>query len=74
MHTKTFDGVAARAAREALGLSVAALAKKAAISEDYLYKLEGGRRQPAPETAGRIATALGKDIEALTHAKLRASA
>jgi transcriptional regulator with XRE-family HTH domain len=51
--------------REALGLSLRAVARQAAIAPSGLSDIENGRRIPTPDTLQRIAEALQIDYEDL---------
>ena len=51
--------------RERRGISQAALARRADLSSDYLFKVESGRRACRPEAAELIADLLGVGLEAL---------
>jgi transcriptional regulator with XRE-family HTH domain len=55
-------GTRLQAARRARGLTQEALARQAGVSLHTVVKLESGRiRQPLPETARKLAAALGVD-------------
>ena len=54
-----------RAAREARGLSQAALAAVAKISQGYLSQLEQDEREPALSIAARLAQTLGLSMDEL---------
>ncbi len=54
-----------RKLREARGMSQAALAKDAAISEGYLLRLEAGRQDPTLGVLERLAKALGVKVRTL---------
>src|SRR5687767_7941348 len=54
-----------RAAREALGLSQAALAAATRLSRQSIGAIESGRAVPAVDVALRIAAALQQSVEAL---------
>ena len=47
------------------GLSQRALARRAGTSSGFLSQLEAGDRNPSPEMAKRLATALGADFDSL---------
>lgn len=64
MSNNTFAG-RLRALREAAGLSVAELATAAGLTRQAVSKLERGHREPALETARRLAAALGVTIDEL---------
>jgi len=51
--------------RKHRGLSQYALAKKAAISREYINKLEAGRYDPTVGTLTRLAKALGVPVTEL---------
>lgn len=51
--------------RQARGLSVRGLAKKAEVSTETVYSVEHGRRQPSVRTLGKIAHALGVEAKDL---------
>lgn len=55
------NAAAIRARRAALGLTQAALARKAGVSPRTIWSLEHGTGQPYPTTWGAIATVLGLD-------------
>ncbi|MBB5431402.1 helix-turn-helix domain-containing protein [Nocardiopsis composta] len=52
------DGAKLRTAREAAGMSVAALAEKAGCSIWNIYRIERSTGQPSAEVYGRICKAL----------------
>ncbi len=53
--------------REARGLSVRGLAKKAEVSTETVYSVEHGKRQPSMKTLDKIARALGANpVDLLT--------
>ncbi|MEZ4383507.1 MAG: substrate-binding domain-containing protein [Nannocystaceae bacterium] len=54
-----------RAAREALGLTQAALAAAVGLSRQSVGAIEAGRATPAVDVALRLARALGRPVEAL---------
>lgn len=54
-----------RVFREHRGLTAAALAARAGISRAYLTQIESGRRAGTTATLGKLATALGVDLELL---------
>jgi transcriptional regulator with XRE-family HTH domain len=54
-----------RKLREARGMSQAALAKGAEISEGYLLRLEAGRQDPTLGVLERLARALGVKVRTL---------
>jgi transcriptional regulator with XRE-family HTH domain len=62
----TLDGSAVAALREAAGLTQVQLAKLVGIGPDGISRLESGARQPSPQTARRIADALGVEFAAIT--------
>jgi transcriptional regulator with XRE-family HTH domain len=49
-----------RSAREARGLSMNDLARRAKVSPATIHNLESGKRQPHPSTLRKILTALDK--------------
>lgn len=51
-----------RELREAAGLSIPELAKKADVVPQTIHKLENGERSPGFEIVRRLATALGKKL------------
>jgi len=55
------------------GLSQRALAKQTGLSSAYLSQLERGKRNPGPDVAKRICSALGVDFETLFNIKALAS-
>lgn len=65
-HTVTL-GPAIRAIRKAQGVSQIDLAARAQVSGSYLTNIEKGTRQPALDTALRIAHALKVPPEAITY-------
>ncbi len=58
-------GMRLKRLREAKGLSQAALAKRAAITREYVNKLEAGRYDPTIGTLRRLARALGAPVTEL---------
>ena len=62
----TLNRQAVAAFREAAGLSQSELARLVGIGADGMSRLESGARQPSPQTARRIADALGVDFAAIT--------
>jgi transcriptional regulator with XRE-family HTH domain len=61
---RMLDGESAiRVWREHRGLLQAELAQKAGISAAYLSQLESGKRTGTADVLGRIAAALGVDID-----------
>ena len=62
----TPNGAAIKALREAHGLSLRTLARKAQISHTFLAQLEAGTRRTRPETLHRLAGALAVPLEAIT--------
>lgn len=52
-----------RSLREAAGLCVNALAKKAGLTRHCVGRLEKGEREPSLETARKLAAALGRRLE-----------
>lgn len=61
-------GPAVRAIRDAQGVKLGDLAQRAHLSGPYLTNIERGVKQPALETALRIAYALGVPPGAITYA------
>lgn len=51
--------------REALGLNKQQLAKKAGIPRSALFRYECGFQAPGPKNRGKLAVALGVDIDEL---------
>ncbi|WP_017599226.1 helix-turn-helix domain-containing protein [Nocardiopsis lucentensis] len=60
-------GPAIRAIREASGVKLAVLAQRVGIAPSYLTNIEKGVKQPALDTALRIAYELGVDPDAVTY-------
>ncbi len=54
-----------RAAREAAGLSIPALAALCNMPRQTIHLLESGQRQPSLATATTLATALGMSLDKL---------
>ena len=54
-----------RKLRQAQGLSQEELAHRARVHQTYLSGVEGGKRNPSIDVLGRVAAALGADIEEL---------
>jgi transcriptional regulator with XRE-family HTH domain len=71
MQSRQLHGEAARAIREALGVSLRSVAKDIGASPGYLSRLENGERQPSPETAAALAKRLGVTLDAITYAPVR---
>lgn len=67
MATRKILGPAVRAIREAMGVRHGVLADQAQLSPGYLTLIEQGRRKPTAEVIGRIATALGVGVEAISY-------
>jgi transcriptional regulator with XRE-family HTH domain len=44
------------------GMTGVGLARKAGISEDYLFKIEKGERNPRPDVVKSLADAIGCDV------------
>ena len=65
MSPKQQMGKKLRKLREARGMSQAALAKDAEISEGYLLRLEAGRQDPTLGVLERLAKALGVKVRTL---------
>lgn len=65
MLSHTVNGAEIRRLRELRGMKPADLAKAAGISREFVYKIEQRRKQPGADTAGRIATALGVQLQDL---------
>ena len=55
------DGAAVRQLREAAGLSLTELARRAGITKGYLSLIEHGKRNPRPAVVTRLAAALAFD-------------
>ena len=62
-HSATF-GDRLRALREAAGLSIYELAKRAGLSRTAVSRIEQDERQPSYETAVKLARALGVSVAA----------
>jgi transcriptional regulator with XRE-family HTH domain len=60
-------GANLQALRKESGLSQEEVAHRAAIHQTYLSGVERGKRNPSIMVLQRIAEAIGKDIEDLTH-------
>ena len=56
-------GINLQRLRRDKGLSQEELAHRADVDQTYLSGVEGGKRNPSIDVLGRIATALGIDIE-----------
>jgi hypothetical protein len=56
------------AAREALGWSVAELARRAGMAAPNVHRVEAGRHAPSPQTVARLAAALGVPLQQLVQA------
>lgn len=65
MRNLEVDGAKLRTAREAAGMSVAALAKKARCSPWNIYRIENGNGQPSATVYGLIKKALPKNADLL---------
>lgn len=65
MMTPLAIGVAVREAREAAGLSVAALAERSGISRAMIAKIEREESQPTAALLGRLSGGLGINLSAL---------
>ena len=64
---RRLNGVALRVIREALGVSLGDLARRADVSRPYVSLMESGARQPAPPVLRRLATALAIPLEAISY-------
>lgn len=66
MASRRTNGVAIRALREALGISVTDLAAAAGVDRTALWRIEKDGTQPRPDTLKRIADRLGVSLDAIT--------
>lgn len=67
MRKREAHGAAIRAIREAVGISVSALAPRSGVSQGYLSRVELGEKNPSPETLRAIASALGVSLDAISY-------
>jgi transcriptional regulator with XRE-family HTH domain len=66
MASRRTNGVAIRALREALGISVTDLAAAVGVDRTALWRIEKDGTQPRPDTLRKIADALGVPLAAIT--------
>jgi transcriptional regulator with XRE-family HTH domain len=66
MASRRTNGVAIRALREALGISVQDLAASVGIDRTALWRIERDGTQPRPGTLRKIADRLGVSLDAIT--------
>jgi transcriptional regulator with XRE-family HTH domain len=66
MASRRTNGVAIRALREALGISVSDLAAAAGVDRTALWRIEKDGTQPRPDTLRKIADRLGVSLDAIT--------
>lgn len=67
MATRQILGPAVRAIREAQGVRQGVLASLAGISPGYLTLIEQGKRRPSPDVIAKIASGLGRPIDAISY-------
>jgi transcriptional regulator with XRE-family HTH domain len=66
MASRRTNGVAIRALREALGISVTDLAASVGLDRTALWRIEKDGTQPRPDTLRKIADRLGVPLDAIT--------
>lgn len=67
MRKRLAHGAAIRALREAIGISISALAPRCDVSQGYLSHVELGTKQPSPQVLRNIATQLGVPLDAISY-------
>lgn len=67
MRKRIVHGAAIRAIREAVGVSVSALAPRCDVSQGYLSRVELGDKQPSPQVLRNIADQLGVSLDAISY-------
>lgn len=67
MRQRRFHGPAARALREAIGISVSAFAPRVDCTQGYMSNVELGHKQPTVEFMARVARELGVPLDAVSY-------
>lgn len=67
MRQRKFHGPAARAIREATGVSISAFAPRVDVTQGYMSNVELGHKQPTVEFMARVARELGVPLDAISY-------
>lgn len=67
MSKRVAHGMAIRAIREAVGLSVSAFAPRVGVTQGYMSNVELGHKQPTVEFMARVAAGLGVPLDAISY-------